>query len=153
MKIPDHIQKIIGQNSQQICGNSKSNCFWATMYFYIPDLFPPKMINGNEVLNFLDLHFMQVENPQDHDVFVIWNSSNIDISPKEIDIHFLASYPQGFPFGLIIEHSGVILENNIIFQKASPKEFDNFEIINWDLAYSPYEILPWKKVTYHRKKT
>lgn len=97
-------------------------------------------------------NFYQIDKPDPYDVFIIWNSSNSKLSPKKIDVHCLSTIPPGFPFGLIIEHSGVFLENNTVFQKASPHEIDKFEIIKTEQAFSPYEKLPWKQITYHRKK-
>lgn len=126
MSIPNHIQKIIGKASSEISPDSQSNCFWATKYFFEPNSLPPQKLNGNEILKFIADNFTQVESPKTYDVFIIWNSSDVQISPQKINVHHLATFPAGFPFGLIIEHSGVYLENNDVFQKASPKEADKF---------------------------
>jgi hypothetical protein len=152
MSIRRHIQNIIGKSTNEISDGSQSNCFWATKYFFEPHSLPPQKLNGNEILKFIAEHFTQVEKPTTHDVFIIWNSSDVQLSPQKIDVHHLATFPKGFPFGLIIEHSGVYLENSNVFQKASPKQTDKFEVIKTDLAFLPYENLSWRQITYHRKK-
>ena len=152
MNVPKHIKKIIGKSSSEISEGSQSNCFWAIKYFFEPNSLPPQKLNGNEILKYIADNFTQVESPKTHDVFIIWNSRDSQLSPQKIDVHHLATFPQGFPFGLIIEHSGVYLENSEIFQKASPQDIDKFEILKTEQAFLPYENLYWKQITYHRLK-
>ncbi len=109
-------------------------------------------MNGIEILKFVAENFVQVEEPQEYDVFVIWSSSNTSLSPDKIDIQYLSSYPEGFPFGLVVEHSGVFLNNGMVFQKASPNDNDIFEVITKDDAFSNYQNLSWVRFTYHRRK-
>ena len=152
MSVPSHIQNIIGKTSNEISNGAQSNCFWATKYFFEPHSLPPQKLNGNEILKFIADNFTQVGNPTTYDVFIIWNSSDVQLSPQKIDVHYLATFPQGFPLGLIIEHSGVYLENSDVFQKASSKEIDKFQILKKEQVFLPYANLSWKKITYHRRK-
>lgn len=152
MSIPPHITKILDKKSTDIFQGSKSNCFWATKYFFEPTSFPPQSMNGNEILMFMVNNFTQVDKPEEHDVFIIWGSSDPKLSPNKIDIQYLSTYPEGFPFGLVVEHSGVYVEGGKVFQKASPNEKDQFQVISKDLAFAPYEKLSWVRQTYHRKK-
>mgnify|MGYP000853928850 CR=1 FL=1 len=150
MNLPIHILEILNKKSNEIVEGSKSNCFWATQYFFDPSVFPPKLLNGNEILKFISEKCIQVEEPNSSDIFIIWSSSETRLSPDKIDVHYLSTIPEGFPFGLIIEHSGVFLKNEQIFQKASPKEDDKFEIIDKGLAFACYDHLPWIRKTFHR---
>lgn len=152
MSIPVHIQQILNKKSTEVAQGEKANCFWATQYFFEPQLFPPTNLNGNEILKFIAESFSQLDSPNTNDVFVIWSSSDTNLSPDKIDVHYLATYPEGFPFGLVVEHSGIILDNGQVFQKASPSEDDRFEIIELSKAFAPYEKLPWVRTTYHKKK-
>ena len=113
-------------------------------FFYKPNSFPPKLMSGNEILKFIADDFTQVENPEPNDVFVIWNSSDVKLSPDKLDTHFLATIPTGFPFGLIVEHSGILLADGLVFQKASPKEIDKFETVQPETAFAPYEKLGYQ---------
>lgn len=152
--IPLHIQKILNKRSSEVSPeHSKSNCFWATKYFFESSALPPQHLSGNEILQFVAKNFIQVQKPQENDIFIIWSSNNPSLSPDRIDTHYLSTYPDGFPFGLIVEHSGVFLKGDKIFHKASPKENDLFEIVTQDLSFLPYKNLLWVRVTFHRKKS
>ena len=151
-ELPAHILAIQGKTANDVFQGSVANCFWATSYFYAPQLFPPKKLTGNEILKFLAEEFIQVEQPKKYDIFVIWSRSDPFISPDKVNVHFLSTYPQGFPFGLVVEHSGVLLDDDNVFQKASPKADDPFEVIGKDSAFSTYLKMPWVCFTYHRRK-
>lgn len=152
MVLPSHIQKILGKTSQEVFDGTKSNCFWATNYFFDIKAFPPTQLSGIDILRFVSDNFTQVEIPQVGDVFVIWSSSDLQSSPDNVDVHFLSNYPKGFPFGLVVEHSGIILEEEKVFQKASPNEGDIFEIVEIKKAFAPYEKMGWHRKTFHRIK-
>lgn len=152
MNLPSHILKILDKKSADIVPETKSNCFWATKYFFEPYSFPPQKLNGNEILKFVAENFIQVHEPQQNDVFVIWSSSDSSLSPGIVDVHYLSTFPEGFPFGLIVEHSGVFLNDEKVFQKASPKDEGPFEVLDKDLAFSSYLKMPWVRFTYHRRK-
>lgn len=152
MNLPYHVLKILDKKSAEVVPNTKSNCFWATKYFFEPNSLPPTRMNGIEILKFVAENFIQIEEPQDNDVFVIWSSSDVSLSPDKLDIQYLSTYPEGFPFGLVVEHSGVFINDEMVFQKASPKDEDAFEVIPKDHAFSSYQKLSWVRFTYHRRK-
>ncbi len=152
MNLPSHILKILGKKSDEVVPDTKSNCFWATKYFFEPNSLPPTKLNGIEILKFVAENFVQIEEPQENDVFVIWSSSDTSLSPDKVDIQYLSTYPEGFPFGLVVEHSGIFLSDRMVFQKASPKDEDAFEVISQGQAFSSYQKLSWFRITYHRKK-
>lgn len=153
MKLPSHILNILNKKTAEVVPNTKSNCFWATKYFFEPNFFPPQKLNGNEILKFVAESFIQVQEPQRNDVFVIWSSSDPSISPDKVDVHHLSTFPKGFPFGLVVEHSGVFLDDEEVFQKASPKDDDPFELLDKNSAFSSYQKMPWVRFTYHRRKS
>src|SRR5690606_16734004 len=111
MNLPFHISKILDKKSAEVIPETKSNCFWTTKYFFEPNAFPPQKLNGNEILKFVADNFNQVQQPQENDAFVIWSSRNPTLSPDKIDVQHLSTFPEGFPFGLIVEHSGVFLND------------------------------------------
>lgn len=81
---------------------------------------------------------------------VIWSSCDPSVSPDKVDVRYLATFPEGFPFGLVVEHSRVFLDDQKVFQKSSPKDDDPFEVLGKDLAFSSYLKSPWIRFTYHR---
>lgn len=150
-QLPLHIQQIIGKSSEQIKANTLSNCFWASQYYFDPKAYPPKKLTGNDLLQFIANEFTQVDDHKDHDIFIVWSSTDITVSPNKINVHYLSTYPEGFPFGLVVEHSGILLPGQKVFQKASPKPEDLFELIDFRTALAPYESFSWKRITYHRR--
>ena len=127
-----------------------ANCFWATKFYFDEKCFPPKKLSGNEILQFIAMHFQQVDVLQDNDVVIIWSSSDESISPPKVEVAALAKYPPGFPFALVIEHTCVYLNDSHIFQKASPKNEYMFEVVSPEKMIFPYEKLSWIRKTYHR---
>jgi hypothetical protein len=143
----------LDKKSVEVVPDTKSNCFWATKYFFEPNSLPPTKMNGIEILNFVAENFTQIEEPEKHDMFIIWSSSDTSLSPDKLNIHFLSTYPEGFPFGLVVEHSGVFLNDGLVFQKASPKDEDAFEVTTKASAFSDYQKLSWVRFTFHRRKS
>ena len=74
-------------------------------------------------------------------------------SPDKIDIIELSKKLTGYPFGLVMEHSGVFINKETVFQKASPKEQDVFETSKYESVVTLYKSqFPWTRVTFHRYK-
>ena len=66
-----------------------------------------------------------------------------------IRIEELAQRRPGFPFGLILEHSFVHIDEHTVFQKADPKPSSAIELLAAAKALEPYTGLNGYELTRH----
>ncbi len=110
------ISSVIGKVADEVSLGVRSNCFNA-----VQNCFREKIEltheGPGEMLTWLSEFCEQVpDKGSAAAIFVVWSSDDPAISPDKIDIQYLATLPPGFPFGLRIEHAGVFLEDDQVFQ-------------------------------------
>jgi hypothetical protein len=130
---------------------NKINCF-STVIAYFNNEIRDGSTSAQRMLEWLNEHTTQVNAIGKETIVVIWSSSNPVISPNEVLIAELARKETGYPFGLIMEHAAVFLSPQEVFQKASPKDEDRFEILEYKTMLRQHEMrLPWMRITLHMR--
>ena len=145
-------KNILNLKASEVKQGLKVNCFAVTTSYFQDELIE-KCLTAEEMLNWLVENTEQIANPEINDVFVIWSTSKMEDSPDKIDIIELSKKLTGYPFGLVMEHSGVFINKETVFQKASPKEQDVFETSKYESVVNLYKSqFSWTRVTFHRYK-
>ena len=85
------------------------------------------------------------------DVTLIWTRSSSLLPVGQIRIDDLVQKRNGYPFGLIIEHAFVIIDEEKIFEKADPKPSTLYQITSKQEAFAPYQNLNGFELTRHRR--
>lgn len=130
------------------------NCFNAVQ-LYFQETKVPQFLGPAEFVSYLASKFQQVQfNEADkfEDVFVIWSRSDDSLPIGEIKILSLEARESGYPFGLVLEHAFVLLEDDSVFQKRDPTAESAHEIISRESALAPYLSRWGFEVTKHRLK-
>ena len=125
----------------------KVNCFCISEFFFHHTELRNK--TADEMLNFVATHFQQVDEALPNTMILIWSRSSHELPLGQIRIEDLAKRPPGFPFGLVLEHSFVQIENGMVFQKADPSLTSKVETIPLAKAIEPYAQLSGFEITRH----
>jgi hypothetical protein len=143
--------ELLGKKASDLDPSFKINCF-NTVIAYFNNSIKDGKTSAQEMLDWLKDNTIQVDNIEAETIIVVWSSSNSLISPDRIEISKLdQSHPQ-YPFGLVMEHAAVFVDREQLFQKASPKDEDPFELIRYSkMIGENYFHLSWIRVTYHKK--
>lgn len=130
------------------------NCFNAVQ-LYFQETKTAQFLGPAEFVSYLASQFQQVplnENDRFQDVFVVWSRSDESLPIGDINLLSLEKRESGYPFGLVIEHAFVLIEDGSVFQKRDPTSASAHEIISRELALSPYLSRNGYEVTKHRLK-
>lgn len=133
--------------------SNRANCFNAVKFYYA-DTDELAFLGPEEFVLYLNNEFEQVPlstKPETGDVTVIWSRSNESLPLGQIQVLKLDKGADGYPFGLIIEHSLVRIDEESIFQKRDPSKSGPYEIIPYEEALEPYKNLKGHELTLHRK--
>lgn len=145
-------KSLVNLRASEIKDELKVNCFAACVSYFQSELVE-RCLSADEMLNWLNKDTEQVLLPQKNCIFVIWSSSDVIKSPDKVEIHEIYQRQSGYPFGLIMEHAGVFLDEIQVFQKASPLDKDAFEITDYlTVADSYLSKTAWTRITFHRHK-
>ena len=125
----------------------KVNCFCISELFFLDTAL--RNLTVDEMLNFVAENFTQIEREGGPVLTLIWSRSSFDLPIGKIRINELAKRPSGFPFGLILEHSFVQIDNEKVIQKADPRMTSKVEIIPLSKAIEPYTRLKGFEITRH----
>ena len=123
------------------------NCFCVSEFFYRDTQF--RQSTADEMLNFVSENFRQVEEAGPRILTLVWSRSSFDIPVGKIQVHELAKRQLGFPFGLVLEHSFVQINENTVFQKADPSLTSKIELVPLQKALEPYVKLSGYELTRH----
>lgn len=137
------VAKLIGKSFDY-----KVNCFSISEFFYRDTVL--QHLTADEMLNFVTENFQQIENDVPLALTLIWSRTSSEVPIGEIRVNELAKRPSGFPFGLILEHSFVRINNQSVFQKADPTMISKVEIIPLSKAIEPYAKLSGFEMTHHK---
>ncbi len=140
--IPERLKGSIGRIFDQ-----KVNCFCISEFFYRETHF--RHSSADEMLDFVAKNFQQVREDGPNILILIWSRSSLELPIGQIQIHELAKRPPGFPFGLILEHSFVKINENTAFQKADPKLTSTIELVSVIEAIGPHSSLKGFEITRH----
>lgn len=102
------------------------------------------------MLSFVNQYFLQIPTAKFETLFLVWSRVSFEIPIGDIQVSQLARKEVGFPFGLVLEHSFVLLENDFVFQKPDPKLTSSPELVALQLALASYVELPGFELTYHQ---
>lgn len=123
------------------------NCF-SVSEFYFRDS-PLQKLSADEMLNFVAENFRQVSKGGPRTLALIWSRSSFEIPVGGIEVQKLSNRSEGFPFGLVLEHSFVQIDDENVIQKADPSLISKIEIIPAVKAMGPYVNLQGFEVTWH----
>ena len=133
---------------------SRANCFNAVQ-LYFEDSQLPQFCGPEDYISYISRHFLQINLSQQNkidDVVIVWSRSSDKLPHGEIRVEDLKKEKQGYPFGLVIEHSYVVLGEGKVFQKLNPKPSGCYSILCEESALMPYKDLKGFERTLHRRK-
>jgi len=129
----------------------KVNCFCISEFFYLETQF--RHSSADEMLDFVANNFRQTKEDGPNVLTLIWSRSSLELPIGQIQVHELAKRQVGFPFGLILEHSFVQIDETTVFQKADPTKVSKIEITPLTKALNPYLHLKGFELTRHASTT
>lgn len=131
------------------------NCFNAVQ-LYFEETKTPQFLGPAEFVSYLASKFQQIlfhESAKFEDVLVIWSRSDDSLPVGDINLLGLEKRESGYPFGLVLEHAFVLLEDDFVFHKRDLTAASAHEIVPRELAVAPYLRQNGFEVTKHRRKT
>lgn len=132
-------------------GDSQANCFNAVR-MYFGDASELGFFGPEEFIAYMNEKFQQVDGDIElRDVTIIWSRNDLTLPLGEIRLTRLDRNAANYPFGLVIEHAFVHLEENRVFQKRDPSAAGPFEIVPYHHALVPYLDQQGFEVTRHRR--
>ncbi len=147
------IEQLAAELNLSLNDSTQANCFNAVQLFW-EDTDKQVFVGSEEFIVYMAKHFTQVrtsETGQYADVIIVWSRNESSLPIGKINLNDLILKRQGYPFGLIIEHAFVIIENGNIFQKPDPKSLGLYQIIFESEALSPYLKINGYEITRHRR--
>ena len=130
------------------------NCFNAIQLFW-SDSDKMVYLGPEGFVSYMQNNFSQTDvgtKLQHGDVQIVWSRINNQLPIGDIKIDNLVKDTPGYPFGLVIEHAYVILDEDKVFQKRNPSQAGPFEVIHIEVATKPYHCLSGYEVTSHRRR-
>lgn len=140
--VPERLKSYIGRTFDQ-----KVNCFCISEFFYRDTQF--RHSSADEMLAFVAKNFQQAQEDSPNVLILVWSRSAFELTIGKIQVHELAKRLPGFPFGLILEHSFVKVNETTAFQKADPKPTSKIELVSASEAIEPYSSLSGFELTRH----
>ncbi len=133
---------------------ARANCFNGVQIFW-REAERLGFVGPEEFVVYLNSKFTQIMDfgvvPWAGDVEVIWSRTSNVVPIGAIRVADLVAEREGYPFGLVIEHAFVVLENGLCFQKRDPTEDGPYELVSRGEALSAYLGRPGFEVTQHRR--
>ncbi len=151
-----HIQKLLDLQLPlpSAISDARANCFNAVELFW-EDESQPKFSAPQDFVTYLAKSFLQTSNEVERwplDVAVVWSRSANVLKFGEIKIESISRRDSGYPFGLVIEHSFVQLDETTVFQKRDPSATGGYELVSLEQALRPYIGAVGFEVTHHRRR-
>lgn len=131
----------------------RANCFNA-VELYWQDSKLQKFTGPQDFVEYVAKNFKQIsleDSPSYGDISIVWSRNSLQLPVGKIDLKALAEKHNGYPFGLIIEHSFVHIEKGQIFHKPDPKSSSVYQTSSFSDAINPYESLKGFELTRHRR--
>lgn len=138
--LPKRLSALIGRSFSH-----RVNCFCISEFFFRDT--PFRHSTADEFINFAAKNFEQVESRNTPLLILVWSRSSFEIPIGEIKIKELVKRNLGFPFGLVLEHSFVQIDENLVFQKADPTTNSKVELTSYAKALAPYQNLKGFEIT------
>lgn len=143
------ISKVLNKKASELNPDYKINCFTTVVSYFENNLINSCM-TAEEMLKWLQENTIQIEQVEPGAVVVIWSSSDVTLSPPKVSVAHLLKSAAGYPFGLVMEHAAVFVSESEVLQKASPKDQDPFEIMDYQkMLDNDYGHLSWVRTTFH----
>lgn len=140
--LPDRVVSSIGMTFDQ-----RVNCFCISEHFYRTTAF--RQTPADEMLNFTTDYFLQTKDFSPNVLTLVWSRTSPQLPIGEIDVQLLSKRLSGFPFGLVLEHSFVQLDSELVFQKADPRTSSKIELLPVAQAVEHYRKLKGFETTRH----
>ncbi len=132
----------------------RANCFNAVQLYW-NDANHPIFLGPEAFVAYIESHFLQIDlhiHLEVGDVSIVW-SRNSDVLPVgQIQIVNLLNKPEGYPFGLVVEHSYICTNENQVFHKIDLTPEGPYEIVPENLALKPYTGVRGFEITRHRRR-
>lgn len=140
--LPKRVKDSIGRTFKE-----EVNCFCISEFFYRETQF--RHSSADEMLDFVTSNFRQTKEDGPNILTLIWSRSSLELSIGQIQVHELAKRQVGFPFGLILEHSFVQIDETSAFHKADPTNASKIELTPLTKVLTPYLHLKGFELTRH----
>lgn len=126
------------------------NCFCVSEFFFRETAF--RQTTADEMLDFVAQSFHQVSDGPSPILNLVWSRSSFQLPVGGIQVAELVKRPPGFPLGLILEHSFVRIDHEMVFQKADPTTASKIEVLPLSEALKPYTGLAGFEITRHQAR-
>ena len=110
---------------------ARANCFNAIQYYWF-DTEELKFVGPEDFVAHLNRHFEQIAQSDERvsgDVWTVWSRTSDDLPVGTIRLDQLVKKEPGYPFGLVVEHALVVLDDEIAFQKRDPSKNGPYELV------------------------
>jgi hypothetical protein len=144
MEISPYLLSLVGKKFSR-----EVNCFCVSKLFFENTAL--KKLTADEMLDYVHVGFQQVEIPPPGSLGLVWSRTSDSIPLGKIDTNHIAKRSAGFPHGLVLEHSFVLLNEEMVFQKPDPKIVSAVEICPLKNALETYKNKPGFEITWHQK--
>jgi hypothetical protein len=148
-----NLNNLILELNNNLSDHNRANCFNA-VELYWQDSKSQKCTGPQEFVEYVSRNFQQIDLGEPllrGDVSVVWSRSDFRLPLGKIELEALASKREGYPFGLIIEHSVVHLDEDRIFHKPDPQSSSAYQVTTLTQSLSPYSMLKGFELTRHRR--
>lgn len=151
----NNVKTLIENLNRQLKANPiKANCFNAVELFW-KDASAQRFLQPEECVAYIVDKFKQISLTEKFaygDVAILWSRSEDLLQVGKISVEDLLLKRPGYPFGLIIEHAFVYIDDKHVFQKADPKPTSLYQITSVEEALQPYINLKGFEITHHKRK-
>lgn len=147
------IESLVVILNENLSSTERANCFNAVELFW-SDSQLQRFVGPEEFISYISKKFIQISLSDDlmqGDVTIVWSRNSLQLPLGQIFVEELLKKREGYPFGLIIEHSFVSVDSKIIFEKTDPKPSTLYRIISKKEALAPYQSLNGYELTRHRR--
>lgn len=132
----------------------RANCFNGVMLYW-GDTESEEFVGPEQFVKYIQTNFEQIdpdEKLEVGDVTIVWSRSDSSLEVGQLQLAQLTKDEPGYPFGLVIEHSFVALDSDLIFQKRDPSASGPYERVTRAEALAPYTSCFGYELTSHRRR-
>lgn len=105
------------------------------------------------MLDFVATNFHQIDSGETNSLALVWSRSTSQLPIGEIRGHELVKRLPGFPFGLVLEHSFVQIDRDLVFHKPDPTLTSTIAVAPLATSIGPYGKLNGFELTWHNVAT
>ena len=148
-----NLNNLILELNRNLNDRSRANCFNAVKIYW-QDSKVQKLTGPQEFVEYIATNFQQIsldDSLYRGDVCIVWSRSDFQLPIGQINLNALANKNEGYPFGLLIEHSFVYIEENQVFHKPDPKSSSLYQMASFVEVVNSYQMVKGFELTRHRR--